>query len=142
MTELDTRVVEQTVRIAARPETVWSFWTDPELLREWWGPASGFDPQPGGAYRIAMEHGPVIRGEFVELVPYERIVFSFGWEPGEGRPEMGPGSTRVEVTLVPDGPDTVLTLRHSDVPARYTSEHGEGWGHHLALLASAVTHKG
>ena len=29
MTETNSNVVEQTVRISARPETVWQYWTDP-----------------------------------------------------------------------------------------------------------------
>lgn len=143
MTETDIRAVEQTIRIEARPQTVWRYWTDLELLREWWGTATGFDPSPGGSYRIEMGPGPVVGGEFLELVPHERIVFSFGWEPAEGLPEIPVGSNRVEVTLVPDGDDTVLTLRHSGIPAVYAAEHGEGWGHHLSLLAAAMAnHKG
>ena len=138
MTETDLRTVEQTIRIEARPETVWRYWTDPDLLREWWGNATGTDPQPGGSFRVAMDHGPVVGGEFVELVPHERIVFSFGWEPHDGVPAMAYGSTRVEVTLVADGPDTVLTLRHSDIPPAYAGEHGEGWAYHLGLLAAGA----
>lgn len=142
MTELDTRVVEQTMRIAARPETVWRFWTDPDLLREWWGTAVGFDAQPGGVCSVRSENGWVMQGEFVELVPHERIVFTFGWEPAEGLPEIAPGSTQVEVTLVPEGGDTVLTLRHSGIPARYAGDHTQGWTRHLELLAVAAPHKG
>ena len=36
VTDPDTTVVEQTVRIDARPETVWRYWTDPERLCDWW----------------------------------------------------------------------------------------------------------
>lgn len=146
MTEVDTRTVEQTIRIAARPETVWAYWTDPELLREWWGAAGPFDATPGGEYRVSMSHhdpAPVMGGQFLELVPHERIVFSFGWEPAEGLPEIAVGSSRVEVTLVADGGDTVLTLRHSGIPARYGDDHAAGWAQELAGLAQAVAnHKG
>ncbi|MBA3742186.1 SRPBCC domain-containing protein [Sporichthya sp.] len=64
--------------------------------------------------------------------------FSFGWEPAEGLPEIAVGSSRVEVTLVADGGDTVLTLRHSGIPARYGDDHAEGWAHELCRLAEAV----
>ena len=47
MTETETRTVEQTVRIAARPETVWRFWTDPERMRQWWGTSSNLEARPG-----------------------------------------------------------------------------------------------
>ena len=77
-------------------------------------------------------------GEFVELVPHERIVFTFGWEPTPGAPGVAPGSTRVEVTLTADAGDTIMTLRHSGLPAAVADEHDAGWGHFLPLLVSAV----
>jgi uncharacterized protein YndB with AHSA1/START domain len=131
-------VVEQTLRIAARPETVWRYWTDPERMCAWWGTAADLDPRPGGAYVVEMGGGPVMRGEYVELVPHERIVFSFGWEPIEGAPPVPPGSTLVEVTLTADGEDTILALRHTGLPPRARDEHRAGWGHFLPLLAGAV----
>lgn len=138
MTEPETRTVEQTLRIKARPETVWRYWTDPERMCEWWGAAAVLDPTPGGACRIEMGGGPVMTGQFIELVPHERIVFSFGWEPTTGAPDLPPGSTRVEVTLAGDGGDTILTLRHTGIPVGWAEEHKAGWGHFLPLLADAV----
>src|SRR3954447_23241959 len=89
VTDTDTTIVEQTVRIAARPETVWRYWTDPERMRAWWG-AAQLDPRPGGVCVVEMEGGGVMRGQYVELVPHERIVFTFGWDPGEGAPPVAP----------------------------------------------------
>jgi uncharacterized protein YndB with AHSA1/START domain len=136
--ETDTRVVEQTLRIGARPETVWRYWTDPERICEWWGAAAELDPRPGGTCRVEMGGGAVMQGEFLELVPYERIVFSFGWESAGGAPAIAPGSTRVEVTLSPEGGDTVLTLRHTGIPAARADEHAAGWGHFLPRLSEAA----
>ena len=143
MTDPDTRTVERTLRIAARPETVWRFWTDPGRMSEWWGPAD-LDPRPGGVCRVEMGGAAAMEGEFLELVPYERIVFSLGWEPvgPDGGTAVPAGSTRVEVTLRADGGDTVLTLRHTRIPAGHDEEHRAGWAHFLprmAELAVAVT---
>jgi uncharacterized protein YndB with AHSA1/START domain len=137
VTDPDAAVVEQTLRIAARPETVWRYWTDAERMVDWWG-AADLDPRPGGACVVEMGGGPVMRGEYVELVPHERIVFTFGWDPTEGAPSVPPGSTRVEVTLTPDGDDTILALRHTGLPAAHRDEHGAGWAHFLPLLATAA----
>jgi uncharacterized protein YndB with AHSA1/START domain len=136
VTDIETRVVEQTLRIAARPETVWRYWTDPQLMADWWG-AAQLDPQPGGTYVVEMEGGPVMRGEYLELVPYERIVFSFGWEPTEGAPPIAPCSTRVEVSLVGHEGDTILTLRHT-LPAADADHHRAGWELYLPRLVAAV----
>ena len=136
MTESDTAAVEQTLRIAARPETVWRYWTDPERMRDWWGTATELDPRPGGAYVVAMDGGPVMRGQFVELVPHERIVFSFGWDPTDRAPAVAPGSTQVEITLTRDGDDTILALRHTGLPPSIASDHRSGWAHFLPILAA------
>lgn len=138
MTDTSTTVVEQTVRIAARPETVWRYWTEPERMSEWWGSAAELDPRPGGVCVVEMDGPGVMRGEYVELVPHERIVFSFGWEATEGAPGVAPGSTRVEITLTADGDDTVLVLRHTGLPAAARDEHHAGWGHFLPRLATAA----
>jgi len=131
-------VVEQTVRISARPSTVWKYWTDPERLCEWWGSAAELDSRPGGVCRVEMAGGPVMRGEYLELSPYERLVFSFGWEQVNGAPAIAPGASRVEVTLVEDGGDTILTLRHTDIPAIVVDLHGAGWAQFLPLLVEAA----
>ena len=90
VTDADTKVVEQTLRISARPETVWRYWTDPDRMCDWWGAAAELDPRPGGTCRVEMGGGPVMVGEYLELVPHERIVFSFGWEPTGGAPPSPP----------------------------------------------------
>ena len=139
MTEPDAKVIEQTLRISARPETVWRYWTDPQRMCDWWGAAAELDARPGGICRVEMGGGPIMRGEFLELVPFERIVFTFGWEPTTGAPDITPGSTLVEVTLTADAGDTIMTLRHTGVAATHVDEHKSGWAHFLPLLTDAVT---
>ncbi len=136
--DANTGVVEQTLRISARPETVWRYWTDPDRMCEWWGATADLDPRPGGICRVEAKHGGIMKGEFVELVPYERLVFTFGWEPTEGAPEVPPGSSRVEVSFIADAGDTIMTLRHTGIPAFEARRHAEGWGHFLPLLVEAA----
>ncbi|MFI6815093.1 metalloregulator ArsR/SmtB family transcription factor [Nonomuraea sp. NPDC050328] len=132
-------VTEQRVRIQAQPETVWRFLVDPARLAAWWGEAE-VDARPGGDLRVAMEGGPrpVMRGQFVELVPYERLVFTFGWEPTPGAPDLAPGASQVEITLVAEDGGTTLTLRHTGLPAVLEGETGAGWAHLLRRLGSAA----
>lgn len=139
MTDPEGTIVEQTLRIRAQPATVWRYWTDPARLREWWGAATTLEAQPGGAYVIEMATGQVMRGAFIELVPHERIVFSFGWDPADNTPDLPPGSSLVEVTLTPDGDETVLDLRHTGLSPSLAEQHRGGWGHFLPLLATAAS---
>ena len=134
--------IEQTVRITASPETVWSFWTDPRRICEWWGTEAEVEAEPGGMFRVVMGDGPVMRGTFTELEPPWRLVFSFGWEQSPFGDGLAPGSTRVEVTLTPDNGETVILLRHFELPAEHASEHQKGWsyfvGERLVAMANAV----
>jgi uncharacterized protein YndB with AHSA1/START domain len=134
----DRPVVEQTIRIRARPETVWRYWTDPGRMCDWWGAAAELDPRPGGRIRVTMDQGPVMVGTFLELVPHTRIVFSFGWETADGIPPIAPGTTTVEIALVADADDTVLSLRHDGLPAAEIDEHRSGWSRFLGVLAEAA----
>ena len=135
---IDQNVIEQTVRINARPATVWKYWTDPERLLDWWGAAAELEPLPGGLFRVEMPSGPIMVGEYLELVPYERLVFSFGWEPAENVPAIAPGSSTVEVTLIEEAGDTILTLRHSGIPIGLGDVHSVGWVSAAERLAAAV----
>jgi uncharacterized protein YndB with AHSA1/START domain len=134
-------LVELERHIAARPETVFGYFTDPERYRKWQGVDAELDPRPGGLFKVTMtgRTGVVARGEFVEVTPPERVVFTWGWEPRKGLPaEMAavePGTSMVEVTLIPDGDGTILRLRHSGLPnVPAGAFHNEGWSMSLDRL--------
>ena len=58
---------------------VFSAWTDPELIPEWWGDQTvveEMDVRPGGKWRFNTGHG-VVEGEFREVDPPERLVQTF-----------------------------------------------------------------
>jgi uncharacterized protein YndB with AHSA1/START domain len=58
---------------------VFSVWTDPQLIPEWWGNdtvVEEMDVRPGGAYRFRTNVG-VVEGEFREVEPPERLVQTF-----------------------------------------------------------------
>jgi uncharacterized protein YndB with AHSA1/START domain len=128
--------VVREVRINARPETVFPFFTDPAKMAQWKGINVMLDARPGGVYRCDLNGRDVIRGEFLEVVPFSRIVFTFGWE-GEGK-AVGPGASTVEVTFIPDGDGTIVRLRHSGLVAEEAMEHAQGWDHYLPRLAVAA----
>lgn len=134
--------VEREVLIAARPETVFEFFTDPEKQVLWMGRRAELDPRPGGIYRVEISDQIVGSGEFLEVHAPSRVVFSFGWEGQEaGQAEHGvpPGSSRVEVTLAPEGEGTLVRLRHLDLPEQAREMHGQGWQLYLDRLQIAAT---
>lgn len=137
-------VIELERRVAARPETVFSYFTDPERYRMWQGVDAELDPRPGGIFRVTQtgRSRVVARGEFVEVEPPRRLVFTWGWEQVEGLPEgmagLEPGTSTVEVDLVPDGDGTILRLRHSGLPSEACCRvHTAGWDVTLDRLVVA-----
>jgi uncharacterized protein YndB with AHSA1/START domain len=60
-------------------EHVFSVWTDPQLIPEWWGDGTvveEMDVRPGGAYRFRTAYG-VVEGEFREVDAPARLVQTF-----------------------------------------------------------------
>ena len=122
--------------IAASPETIFGFLTEPEQHLKWEGTEAELDPRPGGMYNVLIAGAYRAKGEFVEVVPFERVVYTFGWdEPGN---PIQPGSTTVEFTLVPEGEKTRLRLRHYGLPAEAVDQHAHGWTHYTDRLAAAA----
>jgi uncharacterized protein YndB with AHSA1/START domain len=136
----ETTAVERELAIAASPETVWAFLVDADKAIRWMGQTATLDPQPGGEYRVGVIPGHTASGEFVEVDPPRRLVFTWGWEPGpEGANPVAPGSSTIEIELVPDGDGTTLRFRHYDLPsAEAAGSHAHGWDHYLPRLATAA----
>ncbi len=120
-------------RLNAPPAKVYAAWTDPEKITRWFGPANvrigsvqaDIDARIGGRFRISFstddeyyEAGGVYR----EVVPNQRLVFSWAWH---STPER---ESQVTISLKPDGDGTLLTLHHEqffDSAAR--DGHERGW---------------
>ena len=120
------------ITISASPATVFGYLTDPERMIEWMGTEAVLEPEPGGDYRVLCGGVNPSAGEFVEVVPNERVVFTFGWDvPDHPIPA---GSTQVEITLEPVGNATVLRLVHRRLPDDAIADHLRGWDYYLGRL--------
>lgn len=126
--------VEQ--RIAASPSTVYRYLTESEKWILWQSENADLDPRPGGHFLLEMENGMRARGQFVELVPDARVVFTWGWVD---RPGIPPGSTEVTVELIEEDGGTLLILTHRALPDDEVTAHREGWLLHLPRLAEVAS---
>jgi len=121
------------IRIAAAPQTVFAYFVDPEKMVRWIGTRVDIEAQPGGVYSVDMNPLIRARGEYVEIVPHSRVVFTFGWL---GDDVVPPGSSTVEVTLTPDGDGTHVRLVHRGLmTAEMRAQHRNGWDLYLSRLA-------
>jgi uncharacterized protein YndB with AHSA1/START domain len=133
-----TDVVEHEVRIEAPPEEVFAYFTDPVKLVRWLGREATLDPRPGGVCSIRITSSIVMRGEFVEVVPFSKVVFLWGWESGMF--SMDSSSTLVEVHLTREDDATRVRLIHRRLPSDAAREfHRLGWSHFLGRVAIAAT---
>ena len=133
-------------------EMVFRAWTDPAHLARWWGPR-GFtsplcelDVRPGGSIRIDML-GPdgryfLMGGEYREIVPPERLVFSItGVKNESGEPELVNLNT---VTFEREGGRTLLTfltqvLKAGPGTEEFMAGMEEGWSQTLDRLVEEVS---
>lgn len=125
------------VVIGASPSTIYPFLTDPARHVLWMGTEAEIEPRLGGKYRVlALGVHPGV-GEYLEVVPNEKVVFTFGWdEPNHPIPA---GSTEVEITLVSEGEKTRVRLTHRGLPEDAVTDHENGWDFYLGRLAVAAT---
>ena len=134
----ETTTVERELSIAATPETVWEFLVDPEKAVRWMGMNATIEPQPGGLYYCEVIPGHTAKGEFVEVDPPHRLVYTWGWETSDQEGAIAPGSTRIEIQLAPKGDGTMLRFRHDLPTANAAESHANGWDHYLGRLVIAA----
>ncbi|MGF6778206.1 uncharacterized protein YndB with AHSA1/START domain [Paraburkholderia sp. GAS334] len=126
-------------RLNASPEKVYGAWTEPAQIAKWMHPADNdvvhaeMDVRVGGRFRVIL-HAPDgekhdVSGVYREVVPGERLVFTWAWHSTPERESL------VTVALRRDGDATVLTLTHEqffDEAAR--DNHRSGWTDALDCL--------
>jgi uncharacterized protein YndB with AHSA1/START domain len=97
-------------------------------------------PASRRAHQCNVIPGHTARGEFVEIDATRRLVFTWGWQPGEERSNPVPsGSSTIEIELVPDAAGTLLRFTHRDLPTdEAAASHGHGWDHYLKRLVIAA----
>ncbi len=124
------------IYIEAPRELVFKYLTEPALLLRWMGLTANLDPRPGGIFRIDPNGRDVIRGAFLEVAPFSRIVFTWGWE-GDGA-RIPAGSTTVEIELEEKGSGTLVRLTHRGLRDDSIPSHELGWTHYLSRLKIAA----
>jgi uncharacterized protein YndB with AHSA1/START domain len=126
-------VTEHEIRVGASPEAVFAYFTDPAKMVQWMGTEATLDPRPGGVCRVSPNGQAVMLGEFLEVDPPHRLVFTWGWEREMfATPRQ---SSLVEVSLTPDGEETIVQLAHRRLNATAVAFHRAGWEHYLPRLA-------
>jgi len=128
--------------IEAPRDRVYAAWTDPEQLKQWFGPENVktrelvADARMGGTFRwdhINPEGEEMtIRGEYRELQPDKKIVFTWQWQDDEDW-ENHVSIVTVELDDADGG--TELRLTHEQLPNEESRDgHTRGWNSALDKL--------
>jgi len=130
------------VRIEDRYDTgiddLWSALTEPDRLARWYGQVDG-DLRPGGQFRLHVESADIdATGRVEECEPPRRLLITNRETEeshlrGQGVP---PYDEAIEVTLTPDGDQTILVIEVRGMPLAAIAFYGVGWQLHAETLAA------
>jgi len=121
------------------PHELFEYWTEPAKLQLWWPEEAVTEPVPGGRYRYAFPAlGHTLTGTFSEVIPGQRLAFSWRWEHEPTTPER-----HVVVDFERRDEDTLLTITQGPYGGGKAEErerqgHLEGWQHPLGRLEALV----
>ncbi len=128
--------------IKAPRDRVYVAWTDPAQLKQWFGPENVqtrgliVDARVGGKFRWALTNSEgvkmTMRGEYRELQPGKKIVFTWQWEDDE---DWENHISIVTVELDDADGGTELHLTHEKLPNEESRDgHTRGWNSALDKL--------
>jgi uncharacterized protein YndB with AHSA1/START domain len=130
--------------VLATPAEVFRYWTDPEWLKQGWGPEgvicteTEIDLRVGGQYKIAnrLPDGSTlwIHGKYEVIDPPNKLCYT--WAVGLDTPP----AERVTVTFRALAEGTEVTVLHEDAPNEATMlSHHRGWEGCLEGLAKLAS---
>lgn len=149
-----TFMLTQTRVIRAPRARVYEAWTNPEIMKQWFGPAAmhtpgvSLDVRVGGAYRIEFApnnqptppdgeacagNGTAAFGQYTQIVPNQLLQFTWSsnWQPGE--------DSIVTVSLKDVDGGTEITILHENFNTEASRDgHNQGWAGSLNKLANAL----
>jgi uncharacterized protein YndB with AHSA1/START domain len=126
-------------------EAVFAAWTEPDRLKQWWGPGffetvrAQVDLRPGGRYELLLEPGSMrLVGEFREVTPPSRLVYTWRWI--EGVPDTR--ESLVTVEFREKGARTEVVLVHDNFAGPGPVDmYDEGWRSGLEKLRASLRPK-
>jgi uncharacterized protein YndB with AHSA1/START domain len=135
-TKLPDKLSLEIKRVIKAPRAhVYAAWTDPAQLKQWFGPEEVqtreliAEVRVGGKFRWDLTNSEgeemTIHGEYRELKPNRKIVFTWRWKDDEAW-EDHDSIVTVELDDIDDG--TELRLTHEQLPNEESRDgHNRGW---------------
>jgi len=123
----------------AAQKAVWAAWTDPAIVRLWWGsdPAgvvtsAALDVRPGGRFVISFQDsgGDVhtSTGEYLRVEEPAELEFTWSWLSETNTP------SRVDVVFAADETGTRMRFLHAELRGASDHDYADGWRRTFAKL--------
>jgi uncharacterized protein YndB with AHSA1/START domain len=123
----------------AAQEKVWRAWTDPDVVRRWWGSqpdgvvtSAHLEVREGGRFEISFQDpdgdAHTSSGEYLRVEPMVALEFTWGW-----RSEPGVVS-RVTVGFEPREKGTAMRFVHGELRGASEHDYAQGWRRTFAKL--------
>jgi uncharacterized protein YndB with AHSA1/START domain len=134
----------------AEVELLWKAWTDPNLLRRWFGSDPNgtvenveMDLRIGGSYKITFKDSDqsehTCKGKLIAFVVQKMLKFSWEWESEPGH------ISELTVSFYSMGEKTRIVLEHRNLNPASRHAYAEGWSRGLdkieRTLAQITNHK-
>ncbi len=146
-----TRTPESTVQLTrtinAPIEKVFTIWTDPSSMNDWYAPTDDYttpiaeiDLRVGGSFRVGMQHKDkpymnLVRGQYCRIESPYILSFTWAWD----LPQPCVQETQVTLEFRPNGEMTDVILTHERFrDAGQLKGHAEGWAGCLERLARKI----
>jgi uncharacterized protein YndB with AHSA1/START domain len=126
---------------------VYAAWTDAQIASQWaWGKQhdnveTELDSKPGGYWKQTVRNRKdgtlwMFTGQYRELSPPNRVVFTFSWKSSTGHVEM---PSLVEVTMAARDGGTDVTIVHSELLSDKVDGTTTGWNDCLDEITRALS---
>ena len=134
-------------RFDAAQRVVWDAWTDPAIVRRWWGSdpdgvvtSAALDVRPGGRFVISFQDSSgdlhTCSGEYLRVDEMIELDFSWSWLD-----EANPPS-RVSVVFAADEDGTRMRFVHGELRGGSDHDHAQGWRRTFAKLDGILAASG
>ena len=127
---------------AAAPSMLFSYWTEPALLQQWWPQQAEIEPYVGGNYHLSWpQMNWHLRGCYISFEPGKRLAFTWKWD--HDAQEIGERVVEIIFkSLTIGGAQLLLShgpyLDTAEDQAIRIEHHLAGWEHFLPRLQQAI----
>ena len=120
-------------------KVVWNAWTDPTVVRRWWGSdpdgvvtSAALDVRPGGRFAISFQDSSgdlhTCTGEYLRVDELMELDFTWSWLSEPNTP------SRVNVAFTADETGTRMRFVHSELRGPSSHGYAHGWRRTFAKL--------